>query len=86
MKISEIKFIPVKDVNGLIGFASIVLDNKLYLGSIAVMKRPEGGYRLLFPTKKVGNNHRVSIFHPIDKYFSKKLEENIIDKVSEETK
>ena len=54
MKISEINIIPIKPDNGLIGFASVVLDG-LYLGSIGVYSRLDGsGYRITYPTKKVG--------------------------------
>lgn len=48
--ISEIQIIPVKPKNGLIGFASCVVNNQLYLGSIAIYTRPDGsGYRLVYP-------------------------------------
>lgn len=79
MKISEIQIIPVKPQDGLVGFASFVLDNNLYLGSIGILTRLEGGYRLLFPTKKVGIKN-INIYYPINKNFAKSIEKEVIKK------
>lgn len=79
MKISEIQIIPIKPINGLVGFASFVLDESLYLGSIGIFTRPQGGYRLTYPTKKVGNRD-INIFHPINKEFSEAVEKAVIKK------
>ena len=79
MLISEIQIIPVKPHEGLVGFASLVLDQVIYLGSIAIMTRPEGGYRLLYPTKKLGMRS-INIFHPINKHFAETIEKEVIDK------
>ncbi len=77
MKISEIQIIPIKPQDGLVGFASFVLNNNLYLGSIGILTRPEGGYRLVYPTKKVGIRN-INIFHPINKDFAKSIEKEVI--------
>lgn len=79
MSISEIQIIPIKPQEGLVAFASFVLDNNLYLGSIGILTRPEGGYRLLYPTKKVGIRS-INIFHPINKYFAESIEKEVISK------
>lgn len=42
-RISEVQIIPVKPTNGLVGFASVVFDDCLYLGSIGIYTRLEGG-------------------------------------------
>jgi len=78
-KISEIQIIPIKPQNGLVGFASFVLDNNLYLSSVGVLTRPEGGYRLVYPTKKVGLRN-INIFHPINKSFAESIEKEVINK------
>jgi DNA-binding cell septation regulator SpoVG len=81
MKITEIEIIPIKPRNGLVAFASIVVENRLYLGSIGVHTRLDGsGYRLTYPTKKIGDRD-LNIFHPIDQETSKKIEEAIITKM-----
>lgn len=79
MSISEIQIIPIKPQDGLVAFASFVLDGNLYLGSIGILTRPEGGYRLVYPTKKVGIRN-INIFHPINKSFADSIEKEVIGK------
>ncbi len=79
MKISEIQIIPIKPLNGLVGFASFVLDDNIYLGSVGIMTRPQGGYRLTYPTKKVGTKD-LNIFYPINKIFAETIEKGVINK------
>lgn len=78
-EISEIQIIPIKPKDGIIAFASLVLNHSLYLGSIAIMTRPAGGYRLLYPTKKLGAKG-INIFHPINRDFAQLLEKEVIKK------
>jgi len=76
MKISEIQIVPIKPTNGLIGFASILLDNSLYLGSIGIHTRLDGqGLRLTYPTKGA-----INIFHPTTKALSKAIETAVFDR------
>jgi len=83
MKITEIQIIPIKANNGLIAFGNIVFDNCLYLGSIGIHKKLDGsGYRITYPTKKVGYKD-LNIYHPINKETSKIIEEKIILKLKE---
>mgnify|MGYP001583413339 FL=1 len=79
MEISEIQIVPIKPVNGLVGFASFILDERLYLGSIGIYTRPQGGYRLTYPTKVIGTRN-INIFHPINKEFAEAVEKAIIKK------
>ena len=82
-KISEIQVIPVKPKEGLIGFASFVLDEKYYLSSVAIYTRLDGsGYRLVYPTKKVGERN-INIFHPINREVAEAIEEEVVKKVNE---
>ena len=79
MSITEIQIIPIKPQDGLVAFASFVLDNNLYLGSIGILTRPEGGYRLLYPTKKIGMRS-INVYHPINKEFAQSIEKEVISK------
>lgn len=79
MKISEIQIIPIKPQEGLVAFVSFVLDNNLYLSSIGIITRSEGGYRLVYPTKKVGIRN-INIFHPINREFAESIEKEVIGK------
>lgn len=83
VKVSEIQIVPVKPKDGLIGFASFVLDEKYYVGSIALFTRLTGsGYRLAYPTKKVGDKN-INIFHPITPEVGKVIEDVVNEKVNE---
>ena len=42
MKVSEIHIDLVKPSGGLVGFASAVVDDKFYLGSIGIIKMLDG--------------------------------------------
>ncbi|MDH5533327.1 MAG: SpoVG family protein [Candidatus Pacebacteria bacterium] len=79
MIINEVEITPVKPNNGLIAFASCVIDEWLYLGSIGIYTKLEGGYRLTFPTKKLANTS-INIYHPINRDKSQELEQVIINK------
>ena len=79
MNITEINIEFIKPNNGMIGFASLVIDGNLYLSSIAIHKKlQEEGYRITYPSK--GN---FSIFHPINKTTSKQIEEAVFKKLKE---
>jgi stage V sporulation protein G len=80
--ISEIQIIPIKPTNGLIGFASFVLFESLYCSSVGIITRPNGGYRLLYPTKKVSEKN-ISIYYPINKEVGLFIEEKVIEKLQD---
>lgn len=83
MTITEVQITPIKPKDGLIAFASVVVENSLYLGFLGVYTRLDGtGYRITYPTKKVGENS-LNIYHPTNKETSKVIEEAIIIKVKE---
>lgn len=83
MQISEIKIRPVKpDAKGLIAFASCIVDEWLYLGSIGVVTTLSGDYRILYPTKKVAGKD-FHHFHPITKDASRAVENAIVEKTKE---
>jgi DNA-binding cell septation regulator SpoVG len=82
MKISEVNIQLIKPTNGLVAFASVVLDSKIYLGCIGVHQRLDGnGYRLTYPTKKTGNRD-FHIFHPIERSMGQRIEQAILAKVA----
>ncbi len=76
-RLSEIQIIPIKPQNGLVAFASFVLDGSLYLGSIGIVTRPQGGYRLVYPTKKIAEKN-LNIFYPINREFAQSIEKEVI--------
>lgn len=78
-RITEVQVSPIKNHDGLVGFASFVFDGCIYLGSIGIYTRPEGGYRLSYPTRKtsISNFH---VFHPINKTVATEIESEVIAK------
>lgn len=81
-RLSEIQIIPIKPQNGLVAFASFVLDGNLYLGSIGIMTRPQGGYRLVYPTKKVADRN-LNIFYPINRETAQLIESEVVKQFEE---
>jgi len=81
-QIAEIQIVPIKPNNGLIGFASLVLDQKIYLGSIGIHTKIEGsGYRLTYPTKKIGDKN-INLYHPITRELGIVIEQAILEKAN----
>jgi stage V sporulation protein G len=79
MKISEVQIVPVKPSNGLVAFASFVIDKAVYCSSVGIMTRPNGDYRLLYPTKKISGRD-ISIYYPINKDVGRVIQEAVITK------
>lgn len=83
--ISEIQIVPVKAKDGLVGFASFVMDNAFFIGSVGIYTRLNGNsYRLTYPTRKrpTGN---LNICHPINHTVAKEIEDAIIARFEEVT-
>ena len=81
MQVTEVDIVFVKPKDGMIGFASLVVDNQLYLSGIAIHRKLVGsGYRLTYPTRKVGEA-QFSLFHPIRKPIGLAIERAIFDKL-----
>lgn len=82
-KITEVQIKIVKPKDGLVGFASIVLDEKLYLGSIGVFTKLDGsGYRITYPTKKAGADS-LNVYHPITEELGKEIELAVVERAKE---
>ncbi len=81
--ISEIQIQLTKPHDGIIGFASCLIESSLYIGGIAIHTKLDGsGYRLTYPTRKSGN-HSFPLFHPINAPFAKQLEQAVFSKLKE---
>jgi DNA-binding cell septation regulator SpoVG len=79
MKITEVQIEFIKPINGLVGFASLVVDGNFYLSSIAIHKKLNAeGYRLTYP-----NKWHFTIFHPINKQTSSQIESVIFGKLKD---
>jgi len=78
IKVTEIQIVPVKPVNGLVAFASFVFNDSLYLGSVGIMTKRDGSYRLVYPTKKLGGKN-LNLFYPINRKVGKAVEKLIVE-------
>ena len=85
ISILEIQIVPIKPQNGLIAFASAVINNQFYISNIAVYTSPSAkdGYRLVYPDKILPNGKRVNCFHPINQEAGEKIKNAIISKFKE---
>ena len=83
MVVTEVDVAFVKPKDGLIAFASVVIEDQLYLGGIAVHRKLVGdGYRLTYPTRKVGEA-QFDIFHPIRRPLGLAIEQAIFNKLND---
>lgn len=82
IRISEVNIVPIKPQSGLIAFASFVVNDALYCGSIGIVSRPTGGYRLVYPTKQVAGR-QLDMYHPISGAVGKQIEKAVITKYEE---
>lgn len=83
MKVDEVQLVPVKPSEGLIAFASCVIDDQLYIGSMGVHQRLDGsGYRLTYPTKNVGTR-QINYFHPVTKEAGQAIEAAVYKRCNE---
>jgi DNA-binding cell septation regulator SpoVG len=81
MQVTEVEIAFVKPKDGLIAFASVILDDQLYLSGMAVHSKLGGtGYRLTYPTRKVGQM-QFSLFHPIRKPIGLAIEQAVFEKM-----
>jgi len=77
--ISEVQIECIKPNNGMIGFASLVINDSIFLSSIAVHKKLNAeGYRVTYPSKG-----QFKIFHPINQETSQAIEEAIFEKLND---
>lgn len=79
MKITEVQIELINPREGMIGFASLVVDGNLYLSSIAIHKKLNAeGFRITYPKKG-----QFCIFNPINKQTSEAIEQAIFSKLKE---
>ena len=85
LDIGEINIILIKPKDGLVGFASCVINNQFFFGNIGIYSSPssQNGFRLVFPNKKLASGQVVDIVHPISKEAGEMITSAIIRKYVE---
>jgi DNA-binding cell septation regulator SpoVG len=82
MQVTEVDIAFTKPSDGLVAFASVVLDDQVFLSGIAIHQKLVGsGYRLTYPTRNVGET-QFSIFHPIRKPIGLAIEQAVFEKLN----
>lgn len=76
--LSEVRVIPIKTSNNLVGFASCVVNKCLKLDNIGIVSSPEGFLKLTYPTKKLKNGEKYRFFYPIDTRTAEHFEKAIL--------
>lgn len=83
LSVSEVKIRLVDgSEDGLIGWASCVINHGLFLNNIAVRRSLEGRIVLSFPSKKSNNALKYFYFNPISKEASETINAAIINKLT----
>jgi len=79
MKITEVQIDFIKPKDGLIAFASLVLNGDVYLSSIGIHKKVDGtGFRLTYPSKG-----KHSVYYPINRIAGQAIESEIFKKLKD---
>lgn len=75
IRISNIEIAPVPPYDGLIGFASFLINNCFFVGNVAIFTSPSSpdGFRLVYPTKM-----GVSCFHPLNREVGDMIRKQVI--------
>lgn len=81
-KVSEIQIVPIKPKEGLVAFVSLIYDKAFYFSSIGLYTRPQGGYRLTYPTRKSPTS-TLPLFNPINKEIADTIQHAVIQKYEE---
>jgi stage V sporulation protein G len=78
--ISNIEINPIRPRNGIVGFCSFVLDNRIYVGSVAIHTclKNDLGYRLVYPTRKTKSGDLISCVYPINRQTGDTIERAVI--------
>jgi DNA-binding cell septation regulator SpoVG len=78
VQVSEVRINLIKPQDGLIAFASMVVNGDLYLSGIGIHRKLDGsGFRLTYPKRKAGQQC-FDIFHPINRGAGRMIEDAVL--------
>jgi len=72
-----------KTKKGLVGWASCILDNAIFLNNVMILRDESGRYSLRFPIKKSKRNKIYSYFEPVSDESMQMFTKAIYDKLKE---
>ena len=78
LSINDIRIFPIIPKDGIVAFASAVIDECFYIGSIAIHEKKNiSGYRITYPTRK-SRGKDLNLYHPLTNECSELIEKAII--------
>ena len=79
-KISDIEITPKLPRDGLVGFCSFVLNDAIYIGSVAIQTCLNNGlgYRLVYPTRKTSKGDLIPCVYPINRQTGETIERAVL--------
>lgn len=79
VKISELIFYPITPTpKGLVCYISFTYNNSIRIQDCAIVTRPQGGYRILYPVKTLANGKSISSVYPISKEVGNEIEDFLL--------
>jgi len=82
--VSDVQLRFVEDgKDGLLAWASCVIDDAVYLNNIAIRRGKDGGLMLTYPAKLTAARSRYYLFNPISREASAVLERAILQRLAE---
>ncbi|MFC1496292.1 hypothetical protein ACFL52_02640 [Candidatus Margulisiibacteriota bacterium] len=79
LKIDELEIIPLRPQKGRIAVISFVLNGALKISNISIYTRPQGGFRLVYPTKMMPTGYEEACFKPITREMAQVFDEVLIE-------
>ncbi|QQS38894.1 SpoVG family protein [Candidatus Woesebacteria bacterium] len=83
IQVSEVRIIPIRSSDGLVAFASCIINRMLRLDNIGIVSKADGSYRLSYPTKKLSNGQNYYYFYPISREVGDAIQKSITEKFEE---
>ena len=83
--VSEIQIIPVKPKDGLVAFASCVVNHQFYIGNVAIYTSPtsQDGFRLVYPLKTLPTGKELNCVYPINRETGDTVSKAVVGKYKE---
>ena len=86
LTVSEVKIrLLDESPDGLLGWASCVINNSLFLNNIAIRRGRDGDLLLIFPAKKSRKDQKYFFFNPISRDAKRILDEAILGRLTTAT-
>jgi len=83
LSITKVDFTPITQNNGLIGFATIILNDEYLLEGIGVFVCQEReGYRVTYPKRQAGSKS-INVHYPLTQGMLDKVNKAVNEKVTE---